>query len=115
MEEQGAAQSARLKQQIAEQEFLQKQLEFQTRYRNLRQEYLKWQESWSFCREETLPLAREQRKGSVLAFQEGELDYTAFIQNLREALQTELDAMETQLHYLQARSELEFYLDTNKP
>ena len=110
MQEQGRAQAAKIGQKIAVQEFLQTQYEVAANYQALLQEYNKWLASWQFYENEALPLAREQRKGAILAFDEGAIDYVTFIQNLKEAVQMEVKAREALQQYLQSKFQLEFYL-----
>ncbi len=110
MQEQGRAQAAKIDQKIAEQEYLQTQYEVEANYQALLQEYNKWLASWQFYENEALPLAREQRTGAILAFDEGAIDYVTFIQNLREAVQMEVKAREALQQYLQSKFQLEFYL-----
>lgn len=110
MQQQGRAQAAKIGQKIAEQEYLQMQYEVDANYQALLQEYNKWLASWQFYENEALPLAREQRKGAILAFDEGAIDYVTFIQNLKEAVQMEVKAREALQQYLQSKFQLEFYL-----
>jgi len=106
-------QSARIEQQIAQQNFKQAQLELHMQYQTLRQSYNKWLASWKFYQEEALPLAREQREGSVLAYREGAIDYVSFIQNLKEAVQVEVQAQEALEQYLLAKFQLAYYLNSS--
>ncbi len=110
MQEQGRAQAARIGQEIAKQEYQQTQFEVEANYQALMQEYNKWLASWQFYENEALPLAREQRKGAILAFDEGAIDYVTFIQNMKEAVQVEVQAREALQQYLQSKFQLEFYL-----
>jgi len=114
IQEQGKVQSARIQHDIASQKYSQAQLEFQTSYRILRQKYLKWLASWKFYEEEALLLAREQRKGAILAYHEGAIDYVSLIQSLQETLQIEVSAQEALNRYLGFRFQLEYYLHTNQ-
>lgn len=111
--EQGRTQAARVQQKIAEQGYLQTQFELQSGYQTILQQYQKWLASWRFYEEESLPLAREQRKGAMLAYQEGAIDYVAFIQNLKETVQLEVLAQETLHQYLEAKFQLEYYLNSS--
>ncbi|MEK6479018.1 CusA/CzcA family heavy metal efflux RND transporter [Catalinimonas sp. 4WD22] len=111
--QQGKLQASKIQQQIAEQQFRQSQYELQAAYQSLLQEYRKWLASWQFYQEEALPLAREQREGSVLAYEEGAIDYVSFIQNLKEAVQVEVKAQEALNMYLQAKFQLEYYLNSS--
>ena len=113
MKEQGRAQAARIAQEIAAQNLRQTQFELKAEYLSLLQEYEKWQASWLFYEQEALPLAREQREGAILAYQEGGIDYVSFIQNLKESLQVEVKSREALQEYLQARFQLEYYLNSS--
>ena len=73
------------------------------------QAYQKWEEAWQFYKNESLPLAEEQRKGALLAYREGAVDYAAFTQIIRDAIQTEMDALEALEQYLTALFKLEYY------
>ena len=88
-------------------------MELEARYQSALQEFLKWQSSLNFYREEALPLAEEQRNGTILAFEEGAIDYTTFIQNMREAVQVEMQAQEALQNFLTARFQLEYFLSSN--
>lgn len=72
--------------------------------------YKKEKTSWMFYRDKVLPLLKEQRSGSLLAFNEGAIEYVLFIQNLDSALESELKALQALKNYQIALAELEFYL-----
>ncbi len=108
--ESGQIQSAKIRSEIAEQEYKQSQLELQTEYQSLLQQYKKWQASWQFYNEEALQLAHEQRNGAIFAYKEGGIDYVSFIQNLKESLQVELNARDALQKYLESKFRLEYYL-----
>ncbi|WP_031425498.1 CusA/CzcA family heavy metal efflux RND transporter [Flavimarina sp. Hel_I_48] len=75
------------------------------------QNYKNWKSSWEFYRDQVLPFLEEQRQGSFLAFNEGAIEYVAFIQNLDNAVQSELRALEAYKNYQIALAELQFYLN----
>jgi cobalt-zinc-cadmium resistance protein CzcA len=83
----------------------------QTEFLTALQNYKKWKDSWKFYRDEVLPLLEEQRQGSFLAFNEGAIEYVAFIQNLDNAVQTELKALEAYKNFQIALAEIQFYLN----
>lgn len=107
--ERGRAKAAKLDWEIeaSRTAFTEKQL--QSEYRRALISYQKWQTSWHFYQEEALPLAEEQRKGALYAYTEGAVDYAAFTQIIRDAIQTELDALEALDKYLQSVFELQYY------
>lgn len=108
--QQGELQSTKIERQIAEQQYQQTQFELQSGYQSKVQQYQKWLSSWQFYENESLPLAREQREGAILAYNEGAIDYVTLIQNLNETLQVEIDAQNALHRYLQLKFELEYYL-----
>ncbi len=107
-------QSAKFQRRIAEQDRLETQAELRAQFNSVMQDYRKWLASWRFYETEALPLAREQRRGAMLAFREGSIDYVSFIQNLKEAVQVEVMAQDARLKYLESKFELEYYSETSK-
>lgn len=79
-------------------------------YRSILEEYNKWRASWLFYQDEALPATEEQRKGAIIAYREGAIDYLAFIQIINETIQTEVDARDARTNFLKAKFELEYYL-----
>jgi len=106
----GRTQEAQVNRQIAEQNFYQDKLELEIAYKNMREDYIKWRNSWNYYRDEALPLAQEQQDGSVLAFKEGAIDYVTFLQNIRDAIRIEVNAWSAFDDYLDSRYQLEYYL-----
>ena len=78
-------------------------------YQQAVQTFQKWEASWQFYKEEALPLAKEQRKGALLAYKEGAVDYAAFTQLMRDAIQTEMDALDALHNYLQSVFQLHYF------
>ncbi|APS38508.1 CusA/CzcA family heavy metal efflux RND transporter [Gramella sp. BOM4] len=106
----GRTQEAQVNRKIAEQNFYQDKLELEIAYKNMREDYIKWRNSWNYYRDEALPLAQEQQDGSVLAFKEGAIDYVTFLQNIRDAIRIEVNAWSAFNDYLDSRYQLEYYL-----
>jgi len=102
---------ARIEKEMAEEEeaFVKEQMHSQ--FLVTLQNYKKWKSSWGFYRDEVLPLLEEQRQGSLLAFNEGAIEYVDFIQNLDNAIQSELKALEAYENFQLALAELQFYLN----
>ena len=109
----GKVQSARIEHQIAEQNLRQKQLEFNSSLSSTREKYLKWLNSWNYYSDEALPLAREQRQGAITAYTEGAINYVTFLQNIRDAVQIEVNSWDAFGKYLENRFQLEYYLETS--
>ncbi len=85
------------------------QLQLQSEYQQAIQAYQKWEDSWHFYRDKALPLAQEQRKGALLAYKEGAVDYAAFTQIIRDAINTEMDALDALDSYLKSVFELQYF------
>lgn len=78
-------------------------------YRNLQAEYEKWKKSVSYYRQTVLPLAKAQKEKALLTYREGATGYLEFIQNLHEAVQTEIDYIDVYGRYLETKLNLKYY------
>lgn len=107
--ERSKAKAAKIDSEIAKTkaDFVKRQL--QSEYRQTVQAYQKWETSWQFYRYKALPLAQEQRQGALLAYKEGAVDYAAFTQIIRDAIQTEMDALDALDNYLKSVFELQYF------
>ena len=65
--------------------------------------------SWLFYKNEVLPLIKEQKTGALFAYREGEIDYTAFTQLIKEAIQSELEAQTALANYLESTFQLQYF------
>lgn len=110
--EHAEAKFAKIEREIAEEEYQFRIEQLDTEYRSALQQYEKWRSSWEFYRDEVVPLLEEQRRGTLLAFNEGAIDYVEMIQNLDIAVQSELKAIEAYNKYQSALAEIEYYLNT---
>ena len=110
--ERGRREEAVIQRQIATENLRQTELELNSGYNTVREEFLKWRNSWLYYQNESLPLAMEQRTGSTTAYKEGAIDYVTFLQNIRDAIRIEVDAWEALGNYLDSRYILEYYLQT---
>lgn len=109
----GETQSAKIKRDIAEQNFEQTKLEFNYQYQNIREQYLKWLNSWDYYRDKALPLAEKQRSSAVIAYREGAIDYVTFLQNIRDAIRINIESWNAFSNYLDSRYQLEYFLQTS--
>jgi cobalt-zinc-cadmium resistance protein CzcA len=107
--DQSRAKAANLERQITENEADFKQRQLQSEFLQAQQNLQKWQQSWLFYKNEALPLAEDQRTGALLAYREGAVDYAAFTQIIRDAIQTEMDALDALDNYLIALFKLQYY------
>lgn len=110
----GKAQSAKIKTKIARQNYREKKLQINSKYKELKQNYLKWLESWEYYLQEALPLAMEQRDGALFAYKEGGIDYTTFLQTVRDAIGIQSKALDALNKYLKSKYEIEFFLNSAK-
>jgi len=103
-------QAAKIQKDIARQNLLQVQAELNANYQSAREQYLKWQNSWFYYRDNALPLAREQQAGAIIAYREGAMEYVSFLQSIRDAVRIQIDAWDAFGSYLESRFQLEYFL-----
>lgn len=101
--------SARIDKEIAETNVAFKKQEVQSRFVQAKENYFKWKTSWEFYKDQVLPLTKEQKTGALLAYREGEIDYTAFTQLIKEAIQSELEAQTALVNYLESTFQLQYF------
>ncbi|CAE6517537.1 Multidrug transporter AcrB [Nitrosomonas nitrosa] len=106
----GRIQSAEIERTIATQNLHQTRLEVNAAYQTIREQYIKWLNSWRYYRDTALPMAKEQQTGAIFAYQEGAIDYVSFLQNMREAIRIEIDSWNAFGNYLDSRYQLEYFL-----
>nr|WP_299204637.1 CusA/CzcA family heavy metal efflux RND transporter [uncultured Brumimicrobium sp.] len=109
----GLSQAAKIDRKIAEQNYQQQAMELKMEINSTYEDYQKWRNTWMYYQEEALPLAQLQRKSAITAFEEGEIDYTQFLQTVRTAIRIEVDAWDALDNYLLQRYLLEYYLQWN--
>lgn len=103
------AKAAQIETQIARQTAIYQSATLESNYRAALETYLKWEASWKFYQSNALPLAREQQKAALMAFNEGAIAYVQFTQLLDKVVELELDALDALENYLEARARLEFF------
>jgi cobalt-zinc-cadmium resistance protein CzcA len=101
--------SAKIDKEIAETNIEFKKQEVQSRFVQAKENYIKWKTSWEFYKNQVLPLTKEQKTGALLAYREGEIDYTAFTQLIKEAIQSELEAQTALVNYLESSFQLQYF------
>jgi len=101
--------SAKIDKEIAETNVEFKKQEVQSRLVQAKENYIKWKTSWEFYKDQVLPLTEVQKTGALFAYKEGEIDYTAFTQLIKEAVQSELEAQEALINYLQSTFQLQYF------
>lgn len=107
--ERSQAKAAKIDSEIARTNADYTQRQLQSEFQQAVQSYQKWEASWQFYRDKALPLAEEQRKGALLAYKEGAVDYAVFTQIIRDAINTEMDALDALDNYLKSVFELQYF------
>jgi cobalt-zinc-cadmium resistance protein CzcA len=82
-------------------------------YQQALETFLKWENTWQFYSDQALPLSSEQRKGALFAYKEGALDHIAFSQIMRDAIETEMDALDALENYLSSLFHLTYFKKEN--
>ena len=101
--------SAEMDKEIAEVNVQFKKQELQSKFIQAKENYMKWKTSWVFYNEQVLPLTKEQKTGALLAYKEGEIDYTTFTQLIKEAIQSELEAQKALVNYLESTFQIQYF------
>jgi len=108
-EERSRAQVSKIENKMVRAKAVFTQQTLKSEYIQALETFNKWQKSWFFYKNEVVPLAQEQRKGVLLAYREGAIDYAAFTQIIRDAITTEMDALTALDNYLKSLFELQYY------
>nr|WP_299074039.1 CusA/CzcA family heavy metal efflux RND transporter [uncultured Allomuricauda sp.] len=101
--------TAKIDKEITEANVQFKQKEVQSKFIQAKENYQKWKTSWLFYKNEVLPLVKEQKVGALLAYKEGEIDYTTFTQLIKEAVQSDLESQTALINYLQSTFQLQYF------
>lgn len=114
MRERSNTKATAIQKQIASQELWLTREQLKGDYETALGNYLKWQSSWRFYQQEALPLANKQRKGAMISYQQGAIDYFTLTLHLKATIEIQLNGSDILLHYLLAQYELEYFLDTTE-
>ncbi|MEZ4802261.1 MAG: CusA/CzcA family heavy metal efflux RND transporter [Gelidibacter sp.] len=101
--------TAKIDKEIAQSDMQFKKQEVQSKFIQAKENYSKWKRSWEFYKDQVLPLIKEQKAGALFAYKEGEIDYTAFTQLIKEAIQSELEAQTALVNYLESAFQLQYF------
>ncbi|WP_139958118.1 CusA/CzcA family heavy metal efflux RND transporter [Flavicella sediminum] len=101
--------TAKIDKEIAESNRRFKKQELQSKFLKAQEKYEQGKKSWQFYEKEVLPLSKEQKEGALFAYKAGEIDYTTFTQLIKEAIQSELEAQEVFMNYLNSTFELQYF------
>lgn len=107
----GKSKASKIEVSIIEQETIANKMQLENRFVSLVTQYEQLQKSWKYYKNEALPLAIEQRDGVSLSYKEGAIGYIAFIQNMRDAVQLEINTWYVLQEYLDSKIQLEYFLN----
>ena len=106
----GQSKASKINRAIIEQENMTKQTQFKSTFYAMLSKYEQLEASWQYYKNEALPLAIEQRNGATLSYKEGAMDYIAFLQNMKAAIQLEINTWNILQDYLESKIQLEYFL-----
>ncbi len=106
------AKASKINATIVAQENMAKELQLKSKFELILSQYKQLQKSWTYYKNEALPLAIEQRNGASLSYKEGAMDYIAFLQNMKNAIELEINTWQVLQQYLQSKIQLEYLLNT---
>ncbi|MDD7885422.1 CusA/CzcA family heavy metal efflux RND transporter [Flavivirga sp. 57AJ16] len=106
----GTSKASKINKAIIEQENRVKQAQFESTFYAMLSKYEQLEASWQYYKNEALPLAIEQRHGASLSYKEGALDYIGFLQNMKAAIQLEINTWKILQDYLESKIQLEYFL-----
>ena len=108
-EEQSLAKASKVNTQIVQLNASYKQELLTSKLQQALQRYNTNKVSWEFYKDDALQLAKQQRDGALLAYKEGAIDYAAFTQIIKEAIDVELHALQALDQYLLSLFQLQYY------
>ncbi len=85
--QQGRIQEAEYEREIAEQELLEKEIEYSTELRNRIEEHRRISDILKYYNSQALPLAIEQLNFAEAGFRSGEIGYIEYVQNLEQSIE----------------------------
>lgn len=101
--------TAKIDKEIAATQLQFQKQDIQSQFVQAKENYSKWKTSWEFYKNDVLPVTKDQKVGALLAYKEGEIDYATFTQLVKEAIQSELEAQEALINYLNSTFQLHYF------
>tara|TARA_B100000809_G_scaffold110921_2_gene109490 strand:+ start:19548 stop:23879 length:4332 start_codon:yes stop_codon:yes gene_type:complete len=108
----GESKAAKIEVDIIEQENKVKLIRLKNSFKIALAQHNKLKVSWKYYKEEALPLAIEQRNGAALAYKEGSMNYIAFIQTMKNAIELEISTWQVLQKYAESKINLSYFLTT---
>ncbi|GAA3581727.1 CusA/CzcA family heavy metal efflux RND transporter [Snuella lapsa] len=109
----GESKAAKLDIDIIDENNKQKELQLKNAFNSISLQFKQSLQNWLYYKEEGLVIAAEQRNGTVLSYKEGSIDYVTLLQNIKTAIELELDAWKALQNYLESKIQLEYFLASN--
>ncbi|PVX52077.1 cobalt-zinc-cadmium resistance protein CzcA [Balneicella halophila] len=101
--------AAKIDKLISQSIYEQEKGEIKLQYAQALETYRQRKSTWGFYKDELIPLIKEQKTGALFAYQEGEIDYTTFTQLMKEAVQSEIEAQDAYVSYMESIFELQYF------
>jgi len=112
MKTRAKAKAAKINEQVIAKENNAKEVQLNSNYISLLNEFKQSQSNWSYYKDKALPLAIEQRNGAILMYNEGAMDYLSFLQNMKSAIELEAKTWQVLEEYMSHKIQLEYFLNT---
>ncbi len=112
MKTKAKAKAAKINEQLIAQENKAKAIQLSSNYNNLLNTFIQSKANWNYYKNQALPLAVEQRNGTVLLYKEGAIDYLSFLQNMKSAIELEVKTWQVLEKYMSHKIQLEYFLNT---
>lgn len=94
---------------IAEQTLELKEMEFTANYKYQLLELKKWENSFKYYEAEAMPLVEDIKEKSFQRYKNGEIDYTDFVQSIREVIDIEANYINAMKNYYNSYINLKYY------
>jgi len=104
------AKAAKINELVIAQENKAKAIQLSNNYSSLLNQLNQSQNTWNYYKNQALPLAIEQRNGTVLMYKEGAIDYLSFLQNMKSAIELEVKTWRVLEEHMSNKIQLEYFL-----
>jgi len=108
----GLSRASKIDVDIIKQENKVKEIRLKSSFKITLSQHNQLKVSWKYYKEEALPLAIEQRNVAAIAYKEGSMDYIAFIQTMKNAIELEISTWTILQKYAESKINLTYFLTT---
>ncbi len=109
----GISNASKISASIIEYENKVKQTELQSKYKRAVIQFNQMKRNWEYYKNEALPFAIQQRNGVSISYKEGAMDYLAFLQNMKSAIELEITTWKILQQFMASKIQLEYFLNKN--